>query len=547
MESVQDGMCLLNDHGCIVSINPAGCKMLGREVHDLVDQPWEAMFMPPGVLEAPPEDDSKPHERLLRHKDGEGISVELTRTAIVEHGHVLGGILVFRDLTERKQAEETIRRMAYEDPLTSFPNRVLFRDRLNHALANARRNERVLAVLSLDIDQFKHINDTLGHEVGDMLIAEVAQRLKGFVRESDTISRTGVDEFSLVLTEVSDTHGAVTVAKRIIDSFALPFGLAGRDLFVTASMGIGLYPADGDDATTLQKNADAAMYRAKEQRNTFQLYAAAMNSSSLMRLSLENSLRTALERGEFFLHYQPQVGLDTGRIVGAEALIRWQSPEHGLVSPANFIPMAEENGLIVPITEWVLKEACLQARTWLEMGFDGFRMSVNLSGRHLKDQSLVTAVTRALVESGLAATSLILELTESVLLKKSESTIKMLQYLSFMGVQFSIDDFGTEYSSLSYLRAFPINSLKIDRSFVQNLPQNRDDAAIVAAIVALAHSLNLNVVAEGVETEEQWRFLAEKRCDEIQGYYFSRPLSCDHFTDLLMKQPSIPASLKRAR
>jgi diguanylate cyclase (GGDEF)-like protein len=404
-------------------------------------------------------------------------------------------------------------------------------------MVHAQRDDKLVAVMALDLDRFKIINDTFGHPVGDRLLQAVAERLASHVREGDTVARMGGDEFTFVLTDLGDSHQAGDIAQKILLSLAAdPFMLEDKEIFMSASMGISVYPVDGGDTTSLIKNADAALYHAKsEGRNNFQYYAREMNASAMQRLTLESALRRALEREEFLLYYQPQIDLASGRIIGLEALLRWQHPERGLVSPGEFIPMLEETGLIVPVGEWVLHAACRQGRAWQQAGLQPIRIAVNLSALQFRQPDLVGMIERILAETGLDPSSheLELELTESLLMKNVEETAATLHRLHEMGVKLSIDDFGTGYSSLSYLKRFPLTSLKIDQSFVRDLSSNPDDAAIVSAIIALGHGLKLNVIAEGVETTEQLAYLREMKCDEMQGFLFSRPVPASEITQLL--------------
>lgn len=436
---------------------------------------------------------------------------------------------VGRMLTESR-AERHVNHLAYHDALTDLPNRRLFADQLEQRTESARRKGQPLALLFLDLDRFKLINDSLGHDVGDQLIKSVAQRLMGAVRKSDIVGRLGGDEFTVVVESVTSAQDAALIAQKLIDTMSEPFTLDGREIFVTVSVGIALYPFDGDRHGALLKNADTAMYRAKEHgRNNYQFYTAEMSARAMERLALENNLRRALDRDEFLLHYQPQVRSDSGEVVGYEALVRWNHPELGLVSPGEFIPLAEETGLIVPIGEWVLRHACRQARAWRDAGRGGLRVAVNLSGRQLRQQNLVEVVRQVLDETGLSPDGLELELTESSIMHKDQLTRSTLWALHEMGIRLSIDDFGTGYSNLGYLKRFPIDTLKIDRTFVRDIPADPDDAAIAMAIIAMAHNLKIDVVAEGVETEEQRSFLRERGCDIIQGYLVGRPAPADAY------------------
>jgi len=443
-------------------------------------------------------------------------------------------VFVSRDITERQRYEETIRHQAFHDSLTGLPNRMLFKDRLTLAIAHAKRNKQMLAVLFLDLDRFKLINDTLGHDMGDQLLKCIAERLTGCVREDDTVARLGGDEFTILLPEITQVESVAKVAQKILEMIREPLVIEDHELYITTSIGIVLYPNDGEDAETLLKNADTAMYRAKEKgKNNYQIYTPAMNARALERLAMENGLRRALERNEFVVYYQPKVNINTGKIVGMEALVRWQTPDRGLLPPGEFIPLAEDTGLIVPIGEWVLRTACAQNKAWQDAGYPPVRVAVNLSARQFHLQNLVEVVSRILKETGLAPEWLELEITESVAMQNAEYTVKMLKELKEMGIQLAIDDFGTGYSSLSYLKRFPINKLKIDRSFVNEIGLDQDNEAIASTVIVLGQSLKLGVVAEGVETEEQCDFLKQHQCDEMQGFLFGKPVSADEFEELL--------------
>jgi diguanylate cyclase (GGDEF)-like protein len=448
----------------------------------------------------------------------------------------------------QKKSEDRILRMAYYDSLTDLPNRLLFHDRLKQALNHAERYKSRLSILFLDLDNFKRINDTLEHRIGDLLLKGFAGRLLNYVRTSDTVSRLGTnepintiarlggDEFTILLVEVSAANDISKIAQRVLKILAQPFALDGHEVFITGSIGIAIYPDDGTDADSLLKNADIAMYHAKEQgKNNFQFYNQSMNATAYERLSLENNLRRAMDREDFVLYYQPRMEIRTGEIVGTEALVRWDNPDKGMLQPADFIPLAEETGLIVPMGEWILDAACKQNKTWQQEGSSLARVavSVNLSGKQFKQTSLLEVVENVLVNTELDPNCLELELTESVLMDDEEKTLNMLHRLKRMGVVLSIDDFGTGYSSFSYLKLFPIDILKIDRSFIKDATTSTDDATIVEAIIAMAHSLNLRVVAEGVETEEQLAFLREIDCDEAQGFWLCPPLQPDEVLKFL--------------
>lgn len=445
-----------------------------------------------------------------------------------KHNEIDGLIGVAIDITERKRAEDRLVQLANYDALTGMPNRALFRDRLTHAIAQAHRNKRLMALLFLDLDRFKMINDSLGHHVGDELLKAVAERLKCNARANDTVARLGGDEFTVILEGVTDIEDPTTVARKILDVMSKPFYLDGHEVFVTASLGITVYPLDGRNIDDLLKNADTAMYRAKEQgRNNYQFYTEDMNAQAVEHLILESSLRHALERHEFILHFQPQVDLHSREITGMEALLRWAHPEFGLLQPAQFIPLAEETGLITSIGTWVLEAACTQAVAWQSEGLANVRIAVNLSARQFRQENLVEIVSKTLADTGLNPQFLELEITESFLLDNVDSAISTLKKLHNLGVQISIDDFGTGYSSLSYLRRLPLNSLKIDQSFVHDISAKNDDAAIAEAIIAMAQSLRLRVMAEGVETEEQLYFLRTRGCDYGQGFLICRPIPAE--------------------
>ena len=439
---------------------------------------------------------------------------------------------------QRKRSEERLNYMAHHDALTGLPNRVLLQGRLQNVLIDANRHDRLAAVLFLDIDHLKTINDTLGHEMGDALLKAVAKRLQECVRAGDTVARLGGDEFSVVLAEVKHVDDVARVVKKILDTVAEPYQIAGKELFVTTSIGITLFPFDENTPDGLLKNADVAMYRAKEAgRNTYCYYTAEMNARAHERLRMETNLRHALERDELFLHYQPQINLKDGRLIGVEALIRWRHPELGEIPPAEFIPAAEETGLIGHIGEWVLRTACAQNKAWQQAGLPPMQVAVNISGWQFKRQNLLGLVKRILKETQLSPEYLGLELTESMLIDNVTQTVAMLDELHALGIRFSIDDFGTGYSSLSYLRRFSIDTLKMDQSFVHGIPANDEDAAIVQAIIVMAHSLGMKTLAEGVETIEQMAFMQAHACDAVQGYYCSPPLSADAVVQYLLSRP----------
>jgi len=545
IEASQDGILITDSGGFIEMVNPAFTRLTGYSAD-------EAIGKTPALLRSGRHDKPFYEEmwRALRdegywqgeiwnrRKNGEIYPEWLTITAL---GDGQGGERkyagVFNDISERKMTEERIRSLAYYDELTGLPNRRLFQDRLSMALPQMRRHEQRLAVLFIDLDLFKRINDTLGHSVGDEVLREMARRLRACVRDGDTVSRMGGDEFTVIQPNIRNADDAVRLAKRIVDSIREPFSAGGNELYVTTSIGVAIFPADGDSHEELIKNADTAMYRAKDLgRNSYQLYTESMNAESFERLTMESHLRQALQRNELLLNYQVKVDLPSNRVSGVEALLRWQHPEFGLVPPNRFVPLAEGNGLIVPIGTWVLHEACRQAQAWHSAGLPGVRMAVNFSSRQMHRADLVETVTAALAKTGLAATQLEIELTESMLMEHMDEVAPQLHRLRELGVRISIDDFGTGYSSLAYLKRLPIDTLKIDTSFIRDVPDSVDDSEIVAAIIAMAQRLGLHIIAEGVEKPEQVQFLRSLGCNEIQGFLVGRPLSADITAGLFDRQ-----------
>jgi diguanylate cyclase (GGDEF)-like protein/PAS domain S-box-containing protein len=472
---------------------------------------------------------------ILIRRDGMESAIEDSAAPIHDRaGRVIGAVIVFHDVTAARAMSVRMTHSAEHDIVTNLPNRLLLNDRISQSITLARRRNKSLAVVFLDLDHFKNINDSLGHAVGDRLLQSVSKRLLASVRGSDTVSRQGGDEFAILLSEISHPEDAATSAKKILLSLDAAHSIAGQDLHVDGSIGISIYPGDGEDAETLIKNADTAMYHAKENgRNNFQFFKADMNLKAVERQTLEGSLRGALEREEFVLHYQPKVNLDTGEITGVEALIRWRHPDRGLLPPTQFVPIAEDCGLILPIGRWVLREACRQARGWQEAGLPFNRISVNVSAAEFRAKTFLAEVSASLKETGLEARYLDLELTESALMLRAESSAAILHSLKAMGVHLAVDDFGTGYSSLSYLQRFPIDILKIDKSFVHQITGDLDDSPIVGAIINMGKSLKQRVIAEGVETEQQLAFLQGQHCLEGQGYLFSQPLPAAQLAHLL--------------
>ncbi len=472
---------------------------------------------------------------VLIRRDGAETPIEDTAAPIRnDEGDPAGAVIVFRDVRAALAMALEMAHSAEHDFLTGLPNRMLFNDRVDHAIASAPRHAKKVAVLFLDLDGFKHINDSLGHPIGDKLLQSVARRLVHCVRGADTVSRQGGDEFVVLLSEVERPEDAALLANRMLQTVADPHSIDHHDLHITASIGVSVYPDDGLDAETLIKNADTAMYQAKENgRQSYKFFKPEMNVRAVERQSIEESLRRALQRQEFALRYQPKINLKTGAITGAEALIRWMHPTRGAVSPAQFIPVAEDCGLIRPIGNWVLREACRQACAWIEAGLPLKTIAVNISAMEFRADTFLTGVFAILEETGLDPACLELELTESVLMKHADSAASILKTLRSRGVQLAIDDFGTGYSSLSYLRKFPIDALKIDQSFVRQITTAPEETTIVTAVIAMARSLKLRVVAEGVETQDELAFLQAQQCEEAQGYYFSVPLVPDKFARLL--------------
>ena len=480
-------------------------------------------------------------EMWCRRKNGEAFPVWLSMTAVRdakgETNHYIG---TFNDITEQKISADYIYQLAHYDLLTGLPNRVLFSERCRHAIERSRRNRHNTLLLYLDLDRFKQINDSLGHPVGDELLERVAERLKLQVREEDTVARLGGDEFVLVVEQVSDERDAERVASKILESLREPFQLKNHELVISASIGISISPMDGDDVATLIKHADLAMYRAKDRgRDNYQFFSLELSKDTLEYHLLESDLRHALRRGELLVFYQPQYDLKSGALVGAEALVRWQHQEQGLLLPNRFIPVAEESGLILDIGAWVLTAACRQMKQWRDAGIDLQRISVNLSGLQIKRGNLEALIGQVLAETGLPPSCLELEILETYIMRQVEQDVHVLENLRNLGVHLAIDDFGTGRSSLAYLKRLPVEKLKIDRSFVMDIPDDGDDNAITRAIVALGKSMQLKVVAEGVENDRQAAFLQEIGCDQVQGFYYSPPLDAVHFEEILRSHRSL--------
>ena len=537
-----EGMVITDADARILAVNPAFSTITGYALGDVLGRT-------PAVLNSGRQGKEFYHkmwkeltehgtwqgEIWNRRKDGEfypeWLSVAAVRDEAGQTSHYIG---VFTDISERKRNEARIHHLAHHDALTGLPNRLLLEDRIDQAMLGARRNKRSMALIFVDLDRFKNINDTLGHEIGDVLLIEAAQRGLSVLRDTDTLSRLGGDEFVVVLSDIESRQDAMFVARKLLAALCQPYLLAGHELTVSASAGIALYPEDGQNTSELLRKADAAMYRAKDEgRNTFRFFSAEMNTASLGELLLENDLFGALERDELEMHYQPKIDAVTGELAGAEALMRWRHREQGMIPPSRFIPLAEENGLIKAFGEWAIESVCAQQRAWLDAGLLVVPVAVNISAQQFSQQDLPQLVAHALADHGLPPQLLELELTESMLMRDSRRATEVLQTLRNMHIHVSIDDFGTGYSSLSYLRQFPAQSVKIDRSFVSEINEDGEAVPLAAAIIAMAHELGLAVIAEGVETGAQHGYLREHACDQLQGFLFGRPVPAAEFSDLL--------------
>jgi diguanylate cyclase (GGDEF)-like protein/PAS domain S-box-containing protein len=503
-------------------------QIMNTETREIIPNPMEAAVECNGTVHLP-------SNSILIRRDGFETPIEDSVAPIHDReGHADGAVVVFRDVSSARAMALQMIHSAHHDFLTGLPNRMLLSDRVNQVIALAHRHGKKVAILFLDLDGFKHINDSLGHAVGDKLLQSITECLVSCVRGSDTVSRQGGDEFVILLSEVEHSEDAAITARRMLNAVAEVHPVGQHNLHITTSIGVSVFPDDGEDAETLIKNADTAMYQAKENgRQSYQFFKPAMNVRAVERQSIEEALRTALERNELSLHYQPIINLRSGAITGAEALLRWTHPTRGPVSPGEFIPVAEDCGLILPIGNWVLREAAKQARAWLDAGLPLASIAVNISAMEFRHEDFLEGIFAALEDTNLAPKFLELELTESVLMKRAESAASVLQTLRANGVQLAIDDFGTGFSSLSYLRRFPVDALKIDQSFVRQISTAPDETTIVTAIISMGRSLNLRVVAEGVETQEELAFLQAHQCDEAQGYYFGRPVPPAIFAKLL--------------
>jgi len=538
--SMADALVVLSTDWIIVSVNPALCRLLGYRADELVGSPFGLIVSGVGeerqLLRDMAEQGQVPERELIYcARNGDLVPVSVSGAVMRNPGSELAGfVCIAHDIRERKRAEEEIRQLAFYDSLTRLPNRSLFRDRLDQAIRRGRADGGMVALLFLDLDRFKDINDTLGHACGDQLLTAVADRLREGLRPSELLARLGGDEFVFLVSGLRDKRSAGEIAHAILESLTSPFEIDGKELFISTSIGIAFFPDDGDDGDTLLTHADMALYAAKEQgRNAFSYFSAELNREAHERRHLEESLHRALANGEFHLEYQPQLDLRSGRIFSFEALLRWQHPEEGPIPLQRFIPVAEETGLIRRLGEWTLRTACLQCRQWQQPGRPPVRVAVNVSGHQFNQPGFIDMVDRVLEETGLDPELLELELTESSLMAGAQETIMTLIDLKVRGLHLAIDDFGTGYSSLSYLKHFPIDRLKIDRTFVRDIVRDLDDRAIVEAIIVMAHTLGLRVLAEGVENEEELELLRERGCDEVQGFHFAQSLLPEGVEELL--------------
>ncbi|MBF0394436.1 MAG: EAL domain-containing protein [Alphaproteobacteria bacterium] len=539
MEAAANGMVIADRDGRIEWANEAFTRLTGWPLAEAKGRRADFVLadQQPGTVAEWLGSAGWRGETMLARREGGSPAVDLTVTPMRGgDGRVTHYVLVQEDISERKRVEERVRYLANYDPLTALPNRGLFRDRLQHAVARARARGAILAVLFLDLDQFNRINDTLGHAVGDEVLKATVLRMSAAVRSADTLARVGGDEFAMILSDLPNAEAAANAARQVLAAVARPLEVGGNEVHMGASIGISVFPGDGDDADQLVTNADMAMYRAiREAPNSYRFYGNAMNAEVRARMNVERELRRAVGKQEFVLYYQPQVEAASGRIVCLEALVRWRCPDRGLIPPMEFIPVAEESGLILAIGEWVLIEACGQLRQWQRMGLPVVPVAVNVSAAQLRHQDFVARVRGVLADTGLPANLLEMELTESIVMEDAPAAVRLLGELSATGIKLAIDDFGTGYSSLSYLKRFPVDKLKIDKSFVRDLTTDNNDAEIARAIISLGHSLNLKIVSEGVETEGQLNYLIQEGCDVIQGYLFSRPVPAEEVEPLLRR------------
>ncbi|MCU7929946.1 MAG: EAL domain-containing protein [Candidatus Thiodiazotropha sp. (ex Codakia rugifera)] len=544
IEHTMEGVLITDSNGVIDSVNPAFTEITGYSEQEIITQHPKILISgrhPPEFFEelwnSVRNTGSWRGEIWNQRKNGEVYPVWMTISCVRdEQGSVMHYVAVFSDITSIKQTQSQLEHLAHHDSLTNLPNRLLFEDRLEHAIAQAKRQKRQLAVLFLDLDRFKNINDSLGHAMGDELLKEVAARLQKILRDDDTAARLGGDEFTVLVENIDDPSQAAVVAAKIQEKFKAPFKIAGRELHVTTSIGISIYPEDGKDVADLTKNADAAMYQAKEQgRNNYRYYTSELTRTAFERLLLETELRSALRQDQLLLYYQPQISLNNGEMTGAEAVLRWHHPRLGIIPPARFIPLAEESGLIHEIGNWVLREACAQTRYLNKQGLFQGRMAINLSVRQIMQTDLILRFEQIIADSGCPPTMLQLEVTEGIFMGQMQHSVPVLDVFKKLGVSIAIDDFGTGYSSLSYLKQLPIDKLKIDRSFIRDMPHDSDAVAITQAIVSLGKNLGLRITAEGIETMAQQSLLQKMGCQEGQGYLYSPPVPAETFEEMLLE------------
>jgi diguanylate cyclase (GGDEF)-like protein/PAS domain S-box-containing protein len=547
LDNVNEGIIVISDDGLIISFNTSAENIFGYSDQEMINQNFNLLISAENLSQSgqyhkyDEEHENQPFFGITREvvglrKDFSAFPLELKTSQLRIQNRLLF-ITTARDISDRKDAEQRIRYMASHDALTGLPNRTLLQDRIEQTLVHNKRRNLQSAVLFIDLDKFKIINDTLGHDVGDSLLKEAAARLIAEVRSEDTVARQGGDEFIILLSTISQPHDAELISQKLLDSLTQPFIIKGRELHISASIGIAIYPDDGTEMEVLLKNSDIAMYHAKESgRNNYQYFSSKMNEQAAEKQALSSDLRHAVERNELFLVYQPVVDIPSGQMAGMEVLLRWQHPDFGLISPTKFIPLAEESGIILPIGDWVFRTACVQLKKWQDRGYEVPRLAINLSAKQFRQTSLAETIAIILKETGVDSHNIGIEITESMLVKNIDEVVDTLLKLSNMGLEISIDDFGTGYSSLSYLKRFPINKLKIDKSFVDDITTHPDDAAIVKAIIAMAHGLQMKVVTEGVETKEQLEFLRQHGCEQYQGFIYSKPLpAAEIITQLLQR------------
>jgi diguanylate cyclase (GGDEF)-like protein/PAS domain S-box-containing protein len=534
-----DAVFIIDRRGNLKSINPAMQRMTGYREEELKEMALSKLIVEEDLertqhhFQMTKLAEPQNFEAMIQHQDGHRVELDITTIPIIVEQKNVGVIGIAQDITDRKLVEEKMNHMAYHDDLTGLPNRRLFRQKLNVALEEAKETQGMLAVFFLDLDRFKNVNELLGHAMGDQLLQAISRRLTQYISKNATLSRMGGDEFTILMPSVNDFEEVKKQAEDIVQAMIRPLESNGTEFHMTASIGIAVYPEDGKNVESLIKNADTAMHRAKEQgKNTYKFYIPSIDEHASKKVLLENELRKAIELQEFIIHYQPQMNMSTGQIIGAEALVRWNHPTKGLIPPNVFIPLAEETGLIVSIGEWVMKTACQQNKTWQDAGFPPMPVSVNLSTRQFLQPNLTDQISAILTETGLGPQYLELEITESMTID-IEHSLSTLHQLHQLGIRICMDDFGTGYSSLNYLKMLPIHKLKIDRSFVRDIHLNSNDSEIVMTIIVMAHNLKLSVVAEGVETEEQLAFLRQHRCEYIQGFLFSRPITANELENMM--------------